>query len=694
MRRGVVIGLLALGLLPIVGRFLPPTLAWGFHHAAYLPVWAWACLLVAWALLLLPPFHRAVDRIGCSTLCPWLFGTSVIRPLLAAALFTAVFVLLRNPVHFLGDGVLVGELVGRGAPFRAHDAMDYLLHVQIHKALGNVGNNAASFRLYAIGSWIAGFFAVLLALALLRHSRLPQASKGLVFALWILSAPTLLYCGYVESYGFVSVAMLGFLWSGAMAQRGEAPPWLPGLLYGTALFFHSTALIGLPAFLWLAFFPGPDGISRKNWTLRVLAPAVVMPVLALLSHAAAGYSEAWFNKEFRQSQNMQQLLVTLGGSHGLLSFLYWKDLANWLLLVLPVSGWLVLARSASLVRSRFRQPDIAFLLIQCGAFLIAFLLLDRKIGAARDWDLLTPQIAGFAWLAARLAEAGSREGEQTGFLPSVRVAAPWVALLFVVPWLAVNASTERSILRFDEIRTDFPRRQRAYAAEELGKYHRDNGDYKRSLGYYEESVETYPRNARTRVLLGTNYLMLERIEDAIAQYDTALAIDPDFTLALDMKGKIALAHKNYAAALPLYREFATRQPANPDAWSGLGSSSFALGQYEQALRAFLRAGRLRADWKFYYYGGLSAGYLDRWEDAIRLLSAAARLQPDRPEVVYALGAAHEARATTLRADGQPGGDDLQKALDYVGRACRLDAENEKYRDHLDRLRRLMGGAKE
>ena len=68
--------------------------------------------------------------------------------------------------------------------------MDYLLHIQIHKALGNVGNAAASFQLYAVGSWIAGFLAVLLAFLLLRRSRLPQASKGLVFALWILAVLT------------------------------------------------------------------------------------------------------------------------------------------------------------------------------------------------------------------------------------------------------------------------------------------------------------------------------------------------------------------------------------------------------------------------------------------------------------------------------------------------------------------------
>ncbi|MBD3161880.1 MAG: tetratricopeptide repeat protein, partial [Candidatus Eisenbacteria bacterium] len=618
---GPFVGLLLIGSLAIAGRFLPPTLAWGFHHTAYVPLWAWGLVAAGWVAVLVPAFRRSLLAPALESFGDWLFRGSILRPVFVAVLCAGLFLLLRVRTHLLGDGILIGELVARGASFRAHDAMDYLIHLHTLKALGRIGDGAASFRLYQAGSILAGFLAVLLAGLLLRRTRLNVSTRALAFLLWLVAAPTLLYCGYVESYGFFSVMMLGFLWSGAMAQRGELPPWVPGLLYGFAFFFHTTALFAAPALLWLALRPGPKRIARRSWALLVLGPAVLGPLLAVGFHLAAGYNEAWLRKEFLDSKNQRTVLINLTGSHGLFSFVHWKDLANWLLLVVPVTGLLIAAR-VRVLRSRLREPDLAFLLVQVACFLIPFLLLDRKLGAARDWDLLTPQVAGFAWMAARLWERGDGRTEAPVRLPALRASAVWIALLLVAPWIAVNASTERSLARFAEVKADYARHPRSYATEELAKYYRDHGDLEKALRFYEQTVAIFPHNARTRILLGTSYLALDRIDEARAQYDEALEIDPENWLALDMRAKLALREQDYETALPLYRKLTPKRPSDAMAWAGHGFAAYHQQRYEEAYEAFARSVRLQADPRILYYAGLSAGSVGRFDAAIRHLRRA------------------------------------------------------------------------
>ncbi len=684
-------GLLVLGLLPVLGRFLPPTLAWGFHHAAYLPAWMTAVLLFGWLLLFVRPFRRTIEHALYDRLAPGLFGRSIVPAFLCAAGATVLFVLARTPTHFLGDGVLVGELAGLGSRFRAHDLMDYQLHRLLVKAMGIVGDTAASFRLYAWGSWIAGLLAVLIALLLLRRSRLPATTKLFAFILWLVAAPSLLYCGYVESYGYLSVAMLGFLYSGALAQRGECPPWIPGVFYGLALFFHTTAVFAGPALLWLAWRPGPARAAKGRWRMELLAPAILLPLIAIGIHLALGYDATWFRRDFIESKNQRHLFVRLTGDHGLLTPVSIKDLANWLLLVVPVTGWLLITK-AKAIRARLREPDFSFLLVQSGCFALAFLLIDRKLGAARDWDLLTPQVAGFSWMAARLWETDVREGGGTGELPSVRIAAPWAALLLVVPWFFVNASREASLTRFDEMRGDFPRFARGYAAEELAKYHRDNSDMDRALRYYRESVGISPRNARTRVLLGSVYYMQERIPEAQAQYDTALTIDPKMWMALDMKAKIAVKQNDFASALSLYRRLAPLRGDDPDVWAGYGYTALRQQEYPESRAAFVRALQLRFDPKVLHFAGLACAYAGSWDEAVELLRRSTQTVGEDPTTLAITAAVLEARYAEKLARGEsPPRSDLEAARDCVARAVKAAPKEAQLAQQLRHLDRVLAG---
>lgn len=689
--RAGVIGLILLGLLPVLGRFCSPTLAWGFHLTGYLPFAAWLVSIAGWGLLFVPPWRRLVEHLLYDRLGGALFGPSAKRawlPVLGVAVATGTaFWLLSTPTHLLGDGVLVGEMVGKGAKFRAFDGMDYLLHRLAREAIAPAGDLNAAYRIYAWGSRLAGLLGVLGAILLLRRSRLAIPARVLLLVLWLLSASTLLYCGYVESYGFLSVALLGFAWSGAMAQRGEVPPWVPGSCFGFALFFHLTALFALPALAWLVARPGPAKIARGRWTLSLLLPATVLPLAAILAHVASGFDATWLQREFIDSSNQRSVLVAFRGEHSLLSAVHWKDLANWILLVVPVPAWLILNRSGAL-RRLAREPEAAFLYVQTICFGIAFVLLDRKLGAARDWDLFAPHVAGLGWIAVRLWEPESVARSCTGRWPGLRCAAPWVALLIAWPWFAVNASRAASLQRFTEIRDDFGAYQRAYATQDLAKYHRDRGDLERSVVLCEESVRILPRNARFHALLGTNYMALGRIDEAQQQFDESLRIDPGNWVVFDMRAKLALRREDYAGALDLYRRQARLSPGNPEVWSGLGYSALRAGNLEDARSAFLRAGTLADDPQYDYYAGIACASLGRWDEAVVQFQRSVR-GGRQGLYYYGLAMTLEAREAAHLAAGRAVDPvSLRAATQAAARALQLAPEEPRivwYRDHIARV---------
>jgi tetratricopeptide (TPR) repeat protein len=689
--RAGVIGLILLGMLPVLGRFASPTLAWGIHLTGYLPPGAWIVSIAGWALLFVPSWRRLVEHLLYDRLGGALFGRPVKRAWLPALGIVVVagtaFWLLSTPTHLLGDGVLVGEMVGKGARFRALDGMDYLLHRLAREAIAPAGDVEAAYRLYAWGSRIAGLLGVLVAIFLLRRSRLSVPARVLLLLIWILSAATLLYCGYVESYGFLSVAILGFVWSGAMAQRGEVPPWVPGVCFGLALFFHATALLALPALAWLAVRPGPAKNSRGRWALSLLLPATLLPLTAVLAHVAHGFDRTWLQREFLDSSNQRSLLVALRGDHSLLSAVHWKDMANWVLLVVPVPAWLILSRGRAL-RRRAREPEWSFLLVQAACFGIAFVLLDRKLGAARDWDLFAPHVAGLGWLAVRLWEPECVARDRGGPWPGLRFAAPWVALLAAWPWFAVNASTAAALQRFTEIRADFAPYARAYATQDLAKYHRDRGDPERSVLLYEECIRTFPHNARFRALLGTNYITLGRIDEAQQQFDEALRIDPGYWVVFDMRAKLALQRRDYATALDLYRRQTRLNPDKPEVWAGLGYAAVRTRNLEEARSAFLRAGTLVDDPQYDYYAGIACASLGRWDEAVSRFQRSVR---DGRQGLYYYGLAMtlEGReAAHLAAGRAVDPTRLREAARAAERALQLAPQNPRivqYRDHIARV---------
>ncbi len=279
------------------------------------------------------------------------------------------------------------------------------------------------------------------------------------------------------------------------------------------LLFTAPALLVLT---WRA--PGRSPVRR---VFEALGPPMLLFLVAVLLHIAEGYNAAWFRHEFLEGKNAQSIWIPLGQGRGLFTVYHWKDLFNLALITAPVCLLVALTAWRRLL-SYAREPRYLFLLVQIVSLAGMSVAVDRKLGGARDWDLLAAHSAGLILLAAMLLPgsdsgrgggggclrargAGStraRErprgsGQRSGArAPRALLDRPGpvvplalgVSFLVGLPWIVLLHWEDRSISRFEDIVADFPAFPRGYAYEEVAKYYRKAGDLDRAQPLYDRQL--------------------------------------------------------------------------------------------------------------------------------------------------------------------------------------------------------------
>ena len=116
-----------------------------------------------------------------------------------------------------------------------------------------------------------------------------------------------------------------------------------------------------------------------------------------------------------------------------------------------------------------------------------------------------------------------------------------------------------------------------------------------ALGYFARAAEGDPTNFRWPYFSGCVHQVLGRNEEAIAAFDTALAIDPDYPVTHARLGQLYLEAGALDAAEEALRRYSTLRP---DDWLGdvgLGRVALRRGEPELALQHLEAAERLGPD---------------------------------------------------------------------------------------------------
>ena len=190
-----------------------------------------------------------------------------------------------------------------------------------------------------------------------------------------------------------------------------------------------------------------------------------------------------------------------------------------------------------------------------------------------------------------------------------------------------------------------------------------NTAYESDLSIWSDTAEKNPANARAHNNLGQALFRAGRIKDAVASYQAALRLQPNYPETHYNLGVAFAGLDAPAEAVPHYEAALKLQPEYPAAHNNFANTLVKLGRENEALQHYAEA--LRQDPEFAEaHGNLGNALLQmgRAEESLAKFRRARELKPESAEGNYNLGNAHAAL-------GQ-----MAEALDKYREAIRLRAD--------------------
>ena len=252
--------------------------------------------------------------------------------------------------------------------------------------------------------------------------------------------------------------------------------------------------------------------------------------------------------------------------------------------------------------------------------------------------------AGASLLHARLGRAGRG-----------RSGAALAAALFgagALSWLSVRQTRvwKDSVSLWSHEVGHFPDRI-AFAHSNLGLGLYEAGRKEEAMAQYDKAVRLDPADPNARFNRGIALAGLDRTAEAVEEYRRALEAGPAWSARVrNNLGNAYLKLGKADEARAQYEEAARLDPGYADAWFGLGGAFDALGRPRDAVERYREALKLKPDYVearanlAVLYGKLGESGL-----AIAEGEAAAAASPQDATALYNLGAAYQAAGKTAPA---------------------------------------------
>jgi tetratricopeptide (TPR) repeat protein len=573
-----------------VAPLFPGRFTWGFDLLRYFS----SAFRLAWLLIGLGALAFALfSRFPEAPQSP--AGRPALSPVILLSAGLVLSILLRVRIPLLGDGILRSQEISFGRLFSFTEPLTTLVHGLLYRLLTVVGLRANPAELaYRITSITAGTAALLLYFLVAGR----QSDKKLLWPLVLIMAGAgynQIFYGYVESYGLFMAAVAWYLFQTGRRISDPGHSFIPAVLAGTAAALHGSGIFLLPSlfFYWKSrsYFSAPAG--RKRLLLELLCfsaiPAAALTAGFLLApspQVATSLAEL----------NRRSLLPLWGGlwGYGIFSPGHWLDILNQLLLTAPVSLLLVVwAKSKA---GFFKDPAGKFLGLAAFSGLLFALIVDPKLGTARDWDLLAWPFAALMFLAVRRALS-------SGLSPGRWAAAAVLSAWLFAPWVLVNASAERSLARYTDLLAS-DKRSAAYGYENLAIYHRDQHHPEKEEWAYRMAMENDSLNPRHIYNYALALSKGGKYRQSLPHFQRSLQLDPgsakrwnDYGAALIncQMGREARAALNRALEI---------EPGNGNALYNMGVADCLVGSWSQADSFFTLTQEtgFSDPWLYFYWG--------------------------------------------------------------------------------------------
>ncbi len=155
-----------------------------------------------------------------------------------------------------------------------------------------------------------------------------------------------------------------------------------------------------------------------------------------------------------------------------------------------------------------------------------------------------------------------------------------------------------------------------------------------ALANYDRALSVLPDYAEALYNRGNALKELNRLDEALASYDRALSVRPDYAEALNNRGNTLQELKRHDEALASYDRALSLRPDNAEALNNRGNSLKELNRFDEALASYDRALSLRPDYAAAFYNrGNALHELKRHDEALASYDRALSLRPDYAEAL-------------------------------------------------------------
>jgi predicted O-linked N-acetylglucosamine transferase (SPINDLY family) len=220
----------------------------------------------------------------------------------------------------------------------------------------------------------------------------------------------------------------------------------------------------------------------------------------------------------------------------------------------------------------------------------------------------------------------------------------------------------------------------AEACHHLGIVHYQRGEHIAAIRQIDAALKIDRNIAAAHNNRGAALAALRRLEEAVASYERAVALAPDYVEALFNRGNALAELGRLDVALASYDAAIARAPHHAAACAQRGNVLHRMQRFAEAVTSFDRAIALRPDYaEAWNNRGIALSRLGRFAEAVASCDRALALRPDdaemlrnRASVLVGLGRFDEAvashdRALALRPDDAAACNDRAVALCKLGR---------------------------
>lgn len=172
-----------------------------------------------------------------------------------------------------------------------------------------------------------------------------------------------------------------------------------------------------------------------------------------------------------------------------------------------------------------------------------------------------------------------------------------LALLFSVLTLARNQAWQDNFTLFTTDVVNSPNSTKARTsaggalverADSLPAGALKSQHYRDAIGHLTEAVRIYPQHSQAYLLLGNAHFGLNDFNNALAAYDRAISIKPDFADAYKNAGVVAGNANKHIEAAAYFRQYEPFAPNQTAIWYSRGTNFMKARQGDSAIFAFQR----------------------------------------------------------------------------------------------------------